>query len=145
MYVHVARVHASKTECKSNVSHGRFVNGSDRTHSCLHQGPIKPGQTRGRENTCALKPWVLRGLERVRAATVSPQEAALTFDVVILSRRHQSWLRAHWCGSDSRWPSAPKHWQQNTDTTGTRCCHVVLNQLSGHKNPSAGTQATLLE
>lgn len=73
-------------------------------------GPGHARATRGPER--ALKPRVLRGLERVLAATVSPQEAALTFDVVILSRRHQSWLSAHWCGSDSRWPPAPRAGKQ---------------------------------
>lgn len=75
-------------------------------------GPGHAWASRGPEHACThartLEPRVLRGLERVLAATVSPQEAALTFDVVILSRRHQSWLSAHWCGSDSRWPSAPR-------------------------------------
>lgn len=71
-------------------------------HAWATWGP--PEHARAR----TLEPRVLRGLERVLAATVSPQEAALTFDVVILSQRHQSRLSAHWRGSDSRWPSAPR-------------------------------------
>lgn len=63
---------------------------------------------------------------------MSPQEAALTFDVVILSRRHQSWLSARWCGSDSRWPSAPRTGKkkklQTQSEHADRTCTRILQQ-----------------